>query len=308
MIAGPPTVRYCRVVGVLRGRGRLRRAGIAALAAVAAMALLATGGCALLGSPFAPAVATPEMRADDLESRWADTGGGLRLHYVVSGRRDGGPAVLFVHGSPGTWEAWRDYLNDPGLRGRARLLALDRPGFGASERGAAEPSLARQAAAAAAVLEAEAARAAIVVGHSLGGPVAARLAVDRPELVGALVLVAPSIHPELERRRWFNVAGSWRLVQWFLPVDWTTSNREIWPLRRELEEMAPRLAEIVAPTVVIQGGEDPLVDPANADYVEREFRAARLDVRRLPEAGHFIVWENPAPVREAVARLIDALP
>jgi pimeloyl-ACP methyl ester carboxylesterase len=146
---------------------------------------------------------------------------------------------------------------------------------------------------------------AIVVGHSLGGPIAARLALDRPALARGLALVAPSIDPELEGRRWFNVAGSWRVVQWFLPVDWTTSNREIWWLRRELELLAPGLESLAAPTIVIQGGRDDLVDPANADYVERRFRSAPLEIRRLPDAGHFVVWEDPAPIRRAIEELLE---
>jgi pimeloyl-ACP methyl ester carboxylesterase len=40
----------------------------------------------------------------------------------------------------------------------------------------------------------------ILVGHSLGGPVAARLAMDYPDEVGGLILVAPSIDPELEKK------------------------------------------------------------------------------------------------------------
>jgi pimeloyl-ACP methyl ester carboxylesterase len=265
--------------------------------------ILAMGGCALLGTPFEPAIATPEMAAEALASRWTESAG-IRIHYVAAGL-ERGPAVAFVHGSPGTWEAWRGFLKDPDLRRRARLLALDRPGFGGSARGRAEPSLERQAAAIAAVLDAERVSGAIVVGHSLGGPIAARLALDRPALARGLALVAPSIDPELEGRRWFNVAGSWRVVQWFLPVDWTTSNREIWWLRRELELLAPGLESLAAPTIVIQGGRDDLVDPANADYVERRFRSAPLEIRRLPDAGHFVVWEDPAPIRRAIEELLE---
>jgi len=267
-------------------------------------ALLAGAGCALLGGEFAPAVATPEMAAQALESRWAPFEA-ERLHYVASGVA-GGPRVLFVHGSPGTWEAWREYLRDPELARQTRLLAPDRPGFGGSARGRAEGSLGRQAAALAAVLAHEGGPPALVVGHSLGGPIAARLAIDRPDLVRGLLLVAPSIDPALEERRWFNVVGSLRAVQWFLPVDWITSNREIWPLRAELERLAPRLAEIRVPVVVVQGEKDELVPAANAEFVARRFTAAVVEVERVPELGHFLLWQRPRLVLDAIARLLAA--
>lgn len=286
---------------------RRRRAWLWAGGGLALATTVGIAGCSMLGPEFEPEVASPEMARRALESRFVAGADGARIHYVVAAGGEaapGGSAVAFVHGSPGTWEAWSRYLGDPELRARALLLALDRPGFGASSRGRAEPSLARQADAVGRVLAAEGAERAVIVGHSLGGPVAARLAVDAPGRVAALVLFAPSIDPALERRRWYNVAGSLRVVQWLLPVDWITSNREIWPLRAELEALAPRLAGITAPTLVVQGGRDELVPAANADFLERRLRAEVVEVRRIPDAGHFFVWQAYGPAREAI---LDAL-
>lgn len=288
---------------------RRRRVVLVGVASLLAALLVGVGGCSILGSSqFEPAVATPGMAAQGLVSRWAELPGepvpAEKIHYVASGPV-GAPPVLFVHGSPGTWEAWRGYLTDPALAGRARLLAPDRPGFGGSSRGRAEGSLDDQARALVAVLDADGARApAVVVGHSLGGPVAAALAVAAPERVAALLLVAPSIDPDLERRRWFNVVGSWRAVQLLLPVDWITSNREIWPLRGELAALAPRLAEVRCPVVVVQGGADKLVPAANDEFVERAFTAAPVRVDRYPELGHFLLWQQPEIVRQALAGLL----
>lgn len=278
---------------------RLRRLGFAGLLVAALVAL----SCSLLGPDFGPRVDTTEMRARALESRFVDSALG-RLHVVAAGLPS--PAakrVLFVHGSPGTWDAWKTWMESAELRSRARLLAPDRIGFGGSERGRAEPSLARQAASMAAILEAEGGSPAVIVGHSLGGPIAARLAMDRPELVSGLLLVAPSIDPALEKRRWYNVAGATLVVQWFLPIDWITSNRELRPLKRELEEILPRWAELSCPTVVVQGEEDDLVPAANAKFAEE--RVVRgLDVRRYPGMGHFLLWQRPETVTEPLLELL----
>ncbi|MEO8195946.1 MAG: alpha/beta hydrolase [Thermoanaerobaculia bacterium] len=259
----------------------------------------------MFGPQFEPAIDTPEMRAEELSSRFVPSPEG-RLHYVVAGRSLPAAArALFVHGSPGTWDSWKGFLENPDLRAAARLVAVDRPGFGGSERGRAVASLAEQAAALAAVLENEPGPPAVVVGHSLGGPIAARLAMDRPDLVAGLLLVAPSIDPEEERHRWYNFAGATLLVQWFLPVDWTVSNRELWPLKKELEAMLPLWSGIRCPTIVVQGLADDLVPPENADFAERHLAPERLRVERYPGETHFILWQRPETVRKPLLDLLS---
>ena len=121
--------------------------------------------------------------------------------------------------------------------------------------------------------------------------------------MSGLLLVAPSIDPALEKRRWYNVAGATLVVQWFLPIDWITSNRELRPLKRELEEILPRWAELSCPTVVVQGEEDDLVPAANAKFAEE--RVVRgLDVRRYPGMGHFLLWQRPETVTEPLLELL----
>ncbi|WP_372660871.1 alpha/beta fold hydrolase [Amycolatopsis kentuckyensis] len=62
--------------------------------------------------------------------RWVDAGG-VRLH-VVDGGRPAGPAVVLLAGFPQTWWAWRKAM--PGLAERFRVLAIDLPGQGHSDR------------------------------------------------------------------------------------------------------------------------------------------------------------------------------
>lgn len=282
-------------------RSRRRKRWLLLTAALFALVVALAAGCSMLGS-FDPAAPTVEMVAAGISGQTVATSDGP-VYLVASARREG-VAVVFVHGSPGTWDAFRTWLTDPALAARARLVSVDRPGFGGSDRGRAEPSLAAQAQRIEAAVEAIGVEKAILVGHSLGGPVVARMAVDFPERVAGLLLVAPSIDPELEERRWYNVAGSMAVVQWFLPVDWIVSNREIWPLRGELEEMAPRLGSIRVPTIVLQGGEDDLVPPANADFVARAFTGATVEKRMIPGANHFVLWQRPELVRDALLDLL----
>lgn len=102
--------------------------------------------------------------------------------------RGGGSPVLFIHGT-GTYSAmFEPVLGE--LSGSLRAITYDRRGFGSSA-GPLARRLGQHVEDAAALLEALAARPATIVGSSSGGVLALRLAVARPELVSALVLIEP---------------------------------------------------------------------------------------------------------------------
>ena len=115
-----------------------------------------------------------------------------RLHVIQAG--DTGPAVLLLHGASANAREYSWSLI-PRLSSTHRLFSLDRPGHGYSDRPEAAHQLAVQAAQAAHALKALAPGERVsVVGHSFGGAVALRLALDYPELVSNLVLLAPVTH------------------------------------------------------------------------------------------------------------------
>lgn len=221
-------------------------------------------------------------------------------------RSGSGPSVVFVHGSPGSWDNFAHMLSDTSLNSRFTLAAVDRPGFGNTMPKGPEPSLEVQAERIqAAVGAAGIPLPAIWVGHSLGGPVVARLAADYPEAVSGLLLVAPSMDPELEKRRWYNWLGKFPLIKWGLPREWRNSNEEIFPLKAELEELKPLLGNVRVPTIVIQGDRDKLVPPENADYVKREMPEGVVELRILKGVNHFIPWSNPDDTKRAIVDLSE---
>jgi pimeloyl-ACP methyl ester carboxylesterase len=232
-------------------------------------------------------------------------GQGWVLHYAVSGRELGAPLVLFIHGSPGSWDAFASYLMDPELTRAARLVSVDRPGYGGSNPGIAVPSMHEEALRISKVIEAEGGgKAAIVLGHSLGGPVAARLAMDYPELVRGLVLVAPSLDPAMEETKWIQIPASWFWVRWMLPSMLDVCNQEILPLKGELTAMLPLWSSVKMPVRVIQGLDDDLVPPENADFAERMLTHAELKVTRIPGMNHFVPWARPDLLKGAIRELL----
>jgi pimeloyl-ACP methyl ester carboxylesterase len=118
--------------------------------------------------------------------------GGERLHYVDTG--GAGPAVVMIHGLAGNLLHF-DYALAARLTGEFRLILVDRPGSGYSTRAiGADATLTAQAAAIAKLIGALGLERPLVVGHSLGGAVSLALALDHPDRVGGLALLAPLTH------------------------------------------------------------------------------------------------------------------
>jgi len=115
------------------------------------------------------------------------------------------PLVVFVHGAPGSSSAFIDFLKNGKLQKKARLLSVDRPGYGYSNFGKAETSLVEQARYLSEVIKKHSviSEKTILVGHSLGAPIIARLAMDFPNLVDGLIFVGGSIDPEQEKEEWY---------------------------------------------------------------------------------------------------------
>ncbi len=151
------------------------------LAAHALAFTLAVAGCASAPLPLSDGKVIATRGGETYVRNWG----------VVSG-----PAVLLIHGSTSHLVDF-DVALGPQLSGRYHLIAYDRPGMGRSRKRPGDAArLAIQAETAADVIRAEhPSGPVVVIGHSYGGAVALRLALDHPELVSGLVLLAPASHP-----------------------------------------------------------------------------------------------------------------
>ena len=232
---------------------------------------------------------------------------GRPLHFVeVYKDRDKGPKplVIFVHGTPGGWHNQASFLYDEFLRDHFHMISMDRLGHGSSI-GKIEPSLQAQAASFKALLDRDTTgNGAIMVGHSLGGPIVARTAMDYPDQVSGLIFIASSGDPK-RSLKWYNTVGVFLPISWFVPKDLKRANREILPLKKQLKAMLPLWKNITVPTVIIQGGKDKLVNPKNANFLKQQLVNANVDVVIVPEDDHFLHWRQPKLVVDALAGFID---
>mgnify|MGYP001235088561 CR=1 FL=1 len=258
---------------------------------------LAAVGCA------PPGPRASESAADSLRERVVlGAPVSAELSVLRAGDRAGARLIL-VHGTPGSAHAWTDYLlaPPPGVE----LVALDRPGFGRSGPEAAMPGLAAQAAALAALLPDDGRRT-VLLGHSLGGAVAAWVAAEHPQRVSALILLAASLDPALERIHPLQHVGAWAPVRGLLPRSLRNANAELMALKAQLETLAAMLPRITARVVIVHGTHDTLVPVANVAFMQARLGAAAcVNTMLLDGRNHFLPWNAEAEVRDAIRLALE---
>ncbi|HZD38071.1 MAG TPA: alpha/beta hydrolase [Actinomycetes bacterium] len=212
-----------------------------------------------------------------------DEGGGRTLRWVEAGRGRPGPTVVLDAGRNDTAISWAPLL--VALAERARLVAYDRAGLGASDPdlGPEPPSVQRQVADLATVIRSAGHGPCVVVGHSWGGLLAQLLAARHPDLVCGLVLIDPAhldMMAELPRPLgWLNRQVTGRLG----PVLWATGLLRPWVWLRSRGTARqfsddPRVRSLLVDAYRVHAGRTQV--RANRD----EFRAILADARSLRRA------------------------
>jgi pimeloyl-ACP methyl ester carboxylesterase len=257
------------------------------------------------------------------ESRVADVGG-VRTRYFVGGE---GPPLVVVHGLGGA--AVNFTLLAPLLARRHRVLIPDLPGHGRSEPLERADDLTAYADHVAALAELEGMFPAPLVGYSMGGVIALRLAVARPDRVTGLALVAAAGIVSVSRRAeiWLAVTGALRPAQvmtrfrgtfarrprlrW-LPfglwgavdppalapegvlgfLEGPSQHTDVGMAGRALlkDDPRPDLDHVHCPVLLLWGSRDRLVPLVDGFEYARRLRAP---IRTLPAAGHLLVGEQP---------------
>ncbi|WP_244649847.1 alpha/beta fold hydrolase [Sphingomonas sp. CFBP 13706] len=154
-------------------------------ARAAGLALSVVAGLAL----FARLAANRVERRVPADGRFIEIDG-RRMHYLERGT---GPAIVMIHGLGGQMRNFGYALLDR-LSADHRVILIDRPGSGYSAP-IAQANIRAQAAHVAAFITAMGLDRPLVVGHSLGGAIALALALDHPQQVGGLALIAPLTQP-----------------------------------------------------------------------------------------------------------------
>ncbi len=119
---------------------------------------------------------------------------GVKLHYLDPGQ--GEPPLLFIHGWCCNHTFWRDQI--PAFQGQHRVVAVDLRGHGESDKPEQDYTIEGFADDTAWLLGETGHERPIIVGHSMGGIIALRLSLERPDIARAVVLVDATLIPLAE--------------------------------------------------------------------------------------------------------------
>lgn len=231
-----------------------------------------------------------------------------RIVYANAGDPDA-QGLMFIHGTPGDWQAFRRYLVSTELQKEFFMVSVDRLGWGQSilDKKNVNGDFELQAMSIVAVMNRYPDKKWILIGHSLGASIAPKIALRAPQQVSGLLLLAGSLDPKLGRPRWYNrLAATW-LAKRLMPGALGRSNDEIMPLSRQLAIMSEEIAATYLDVrlMVMQGGRDKLVSPRNARYVEKHWQEkfSQVTLIELPDAGHFLPWAQSTIVLQKIREL-----
>jgi pimeloyl-ACP methyl ester carboxylesterase len=241
-----------------------------------------------------------------------------------------GAPVLLIHGLGYTRQGWGPLRER--LARRYRVISFDNRGIGESDIPPGPYRVEDMAGDALQVLDEAGAERAHVLGASLGGFVAQVVAADRPERVDRLILActspggpdsyplpeatlrlmteAPSLAPEVALRRFVEnavaVGSRTELIDEIYayrqahppdPAGWAAQAGAgaAW-------DAGDRLERIAAPTLVVTGTADTVVDPRNSELIAGRIHGAQLE--RLEGAGHMLFWEQSEEFAGVVERFL----
>jgi pimeloyl-ACP methyl ester carboxylesterase len=252
-------------------------------------------GCAVPGPATPPEAMVPLRRSLSLNG---GPEGAEAISYLAAGDPMA-PRLILIHGTPGAAVGWADFLADPPLG--VETVALDRPGFGASGPEGAVTALDGQADAVGALMPDD--RPSILLGHSLGWPIAALAAARHPERVRVLILLAASLDPDLETIHPMQRLGNWAPMRTMLPRPIRNANAELLALKPQLEALRMELPLIRCPVLIVHGTRDDLVPFSNTAYAAAMLTGAcRVETTVLEGADHFLPWNAVGAVRDAITR------
>lgn len=227
-----------------------------------------------------------------------------QLRFLETGADTADFLLVFVHGSPGSSNNFHKYLADSTLRERARMISLDRPGYGYSNYGRSAIELGEQARAVKAIVDRYDGKKTILIGHSYGGPIIGKYAMDYPQRTAGILMLAPVNDPVSEPMFWFANFGRWKLTRWMLSGSLKVSADEKLSHPDQLSKIINGWSELSVPVIHMHGNKDKLAPPVNVQFSMEKIPSQYLKVVQL-KTNHFIPWTDYDAVKQELLNLME---
>lgn len=245
------------------------------------------------------------------------------VHFIDAGQPGAAPAVL-LHQTPRSVDEYAEVI--PILANHLRVIAVDNPGYGASDTPARQPTVEEYADTVVALLDHLAIPRATLVGHHTGAILAVDIAARYPDRVDRLVLSGPHYMDAEMRELLRKISVQWRVQpdgshmaeKWEKFSGWVADpaivHRAVTDLLRAGEtseyghfacadyRMEDTLPLVTAPTLLIVGLDDPFANhPKNAVFADTIPQTEKVEL----QGGIFLPTESPAAFAQAVLDYLE---
>jgi len=247
---------------------------------------------------------------------------GAKIHYVNYGK--GSDALVLIHGWTMNVDNWRDQIQD--LASRYHVIAIDLPGHGQSDKPQVSYSMDYFARAVEAVMKDAKAKRAVLVGHSMGTPVARQFYRQYPQKTLALVIVDGVLRPLAEKTVMDRMIEGFRAPTYKQSIDQMLTAMKGPSLSAEAMERIKASSANTPQHVVVsamEGMADPAIwgddkinvpvlaimarnpfYPPNIEEISRGL-APNMDFRMWEGVGHFVMMDKPKEFNEAVIGFLE---
>lgn len=212
--------------------------------------------------------------------------GKRRIRCLITGNPNG-TNLLLLHGSPSSLSAWSALYADSAFMSTFRIIAVDRPGYGYSNFGHVEISIAKQAEIIEAIIDSLKLSTTILMGSSYGGPVAAQVAIHRPKQITHLIFLSASVKPNAEKTYWISHLMTAPIIKYAFPTVFRMSSKEKFSHAKELGKIK-NWDSITSPTSIIHGDKDGLVYFSNAEFLKEKIQHSKLYI--MKDKGHSLIF------------------
>lgn len=262
------------------------------------------------------------------------TASGVQTHYYEAGPTHA-ETLLLLHGMSASADTFRDLLAV--FSSNYRVIAPDIPGFGFSEN--VNPyTFPRLTSWLKSFVESLGIRSAHLAGHSFGGALAVSYALDHPDDVRSLILMAPSVLRPGKYPQWLRKFAQSKFSEWVLELGVSASrvmlqrqmraafydpgpfDASLWDRRRRdyenarasaavlrasaLHDIRRDLRNIRQESCIIWGRQDPVLEPADAMRLNELMPQSRTQLHLLPQCGHIPHIEKEEEVISIVTQFL----
>jgi len=213
--------------------------------------------------------------------------------------------IIFIHGAPGSLDAFNGFLKDSELRNRFRMISYDRPGYGNSDFGNPMVSISNQADFIFPLINKNKHQLKpILVGHSYGATIAAHIAMNHSDKIGGVILVGAAVDPMHERIFWVSYLADLPILKSLVPKSMRVANAEKLTHVDELKKMINGWKNIESNITIVHGKKDGLVPVENAYFMDKMVQNINKKLVLYDNIGHLIPWTNPDLMKKEIFEMV----